>query len=151
MAVLQLGVLEVGYSQTENGKTKPTTTFAVATILEENYHVMGTFYRLREAKIAAFLADSMANAFQDRINGRTVGRSPMYDAEQKIEAEFRSFIFANEMNKFSLLLTGQPISAAAARGVNHRRKHPHTMKNPSRPAFVDTGLYVQSFRALFKP
>jgi hypothetical protein len=150
MPTLELGVLELSYSHTEGGKTRPTTTGDVAEILESRYHVMAYFYNLKQDKIAGFLADSMANALQDRINGRTVGRSPMYDAQQQIEASFRAFLDANEMNKLALFLTGLPISAAAARGVSHRFKHPYA-KRPGRVAFVDTGLFRASFRALFKP
>jgi len=150
MGVLSLGVLDVGYSNANSGG-KETTTFAVAKILEQNYHIMATFFALRQQKIADYLADDMAAAFQDRMNGRTVGKNPLADAEQQIETEFRAFIFANEMNKISTALTGTPISAAAARGVNKRKLHPYAGKNKARPAFVDTGLYVESFRAWFNP
>ena len=147
MATLELGVLDQAYSHIEGHSTKVTTTYEVAQILEDNYHVMGTFYALKQEKIANFLADSIGNAFQDRIQGRTIGRSPTYDAEQKIEALFRSFLDANEMNKLSIALTGIAISAVAARGYSKRRK-----RNPlGRPAFIDTGTYRISFRCIFKP
>ena len=71
--------------------------------------------------------------------------------KKRIETEFRGFIFANEMDKMSLALTNTPISAAAARGVNKRKLHPYAGKNPSRPAFVDSGTYVSAFVAQFKP
>lgn len=150
MATLELGVLEVAYSQTENGKTKTTTTGDVAEILESRYHVMETFFELRKQKIANFLAESMGNALQDLLAGRKVRSTPTYGAEQKIEAEFRSFLDANEMQKLAVLLTGSLISSAAASGISHRRKMPYSSKNPSRPAFVDTGLYRSSFRAVIK-
>lgn len=150
MATLELGVLDVAYTQREpNQAPKRTTTGDVAQILESNYHVIGTFYALREKRIGDFLAESLANAFMDRINGRNIGK-PMFDAQQRIEAEFRAFLDANEMNKLSIALSGQAISAAAERGVSHRRKSPYA-KRAARPAFVDTGLYRASFRAVFKP
>ena len=139
------------YSQAEgNGKSQPTTTGAVAQILEDTYAVMGTFFELKSAKIAGFLADSLAHALEDRIGGRRGGNSPTFEAEQKIEAEFRTFLDANEMNKISLVSMGVSISGAADRGVSHRKKHPFAGKNPSRPAFIDTGLYRASFRAVVK-
>lgn len=150
MAVLSLGVLDVAYTQKEPGQApKRTTTGDVAEILERNYHVMATFFELRKERIALFLAESIAQSLNDRLQGRKVGK-PLFDAEQRIETEFRSFLDANEMNKLAVALTGMPISAAAARGVSHRRKQPYKRRD-ARPAFVDTGLYRSSFRAVFKP
>jgi len=152
MATLSLGVLVVGYSQSEsNGLSQQTDTGKVASILEDKYHVMGIFYALREEKIAGFLAESMAQAFEDKLQGRQVGRNPMFDAQQQIEAQFRAFLDADEMNKLSLALTGIQISAAAAAGISHRKKHPYAQKNKARPSFIDTGLYRASFRCIFKP
>lgn len=148
-ATLELGVLDIAYTHDENGKSKGTTTGDVAEILERNYHVMGTFYELKKEKIAGFVADAMANALTDLANGRAV-TSPMHDANQRIEALFRDFLDADEMNTLAKRLTGGNISEAAARGVSHRRKQPYKQR-PQRPAFVDTGLYRASFRAVFKP
>jgi hypothetical protein len=139
----------------------------VAERLEERYHIMQTFYESRKEKIAQFLADDMAYAIQDLMNGKPIApnrsstftnqyhgisekysiSSLSYGADQRIEAEFRSFIFSNEMQKMSLQAAGAPISAAALKGVNKRKKHPYAQANKARPAFVDTGLYVASMRA----
>ena len=54
------------------------------------------------------------------------------------------------MGQLFKAFTGSEISAAAARGVSHRLKHPYAQKNPARPFAVDTGLYVQSFRAIVR-
>jgi hypothetical protein len=144
-----LGVVDVAYSQKEaNGTTKRTTTGDVAEILEKTYAVMQTFFEVREVKIAGFLADSIANAIQDRVSGRR-GGSPTVEAEQKIEAEFRAFLDANEMQNRMLAMGGdQLISMAALRGVSHRKKHPYAKANPSRPMFIDSGLFRISFRAV---
>lgn len=162
MASLVLGVLDVAYSEARgaSGKAVSTTTGDVAEILEKNYGVMQTFFDLRKGRIAEFLADGMAAAIQNLVSGRkpslaaTQG-SPMYDAAQRIEHEFRAFLDANEMNKLAVALAGPGIgnpniSAAAAAGVNHRKKHPYAQKNRARPAFIDTGLYRASFRALVR-
>jgi hypothetical protein len=162
-----LGVLDLNYSDA-NGGNPNTTTFEVATKLEEKYHVFETFFNSRKQKIADFLADDMANsinnlvqrgkaikssksaAFSNKFHGINMDyetSSLTYGADQKIEREFRTFIFSNEMQKLSLALTGAPMSQAAARGVNHRFKRPYAKKNKARPAFVDTGLYVSSMRS----
>lgn len=166
MASLVFGVLEVAYSDAHNPnnpKAGATTTGEVAEILERQYGVMQTFYDLRKGRIAEYLADGMASALQDLVSGRSTIRSAMrfgtgsamYGAAQRIEHEFRAFLDANEMNKISVALAGSGIlnpniSAAAAAGVNHRKKHPYAKKNRARPAFIDTGLYRSSFRALVR-
>lgn len=157
MATLTFGVLEIAYSDAHGpGSGGTTTTGDVAEILERRYGVMQTFYDLRKGRIAEFLADGMASALQNLVAGRRMDTgSAMYGAGQRIEHEFRAFLDANEMQKLALALAGPEIvnpnlSAAAARGVNHRRKHPYAKKNKPRPAFIDTGLYRASFRALVR-
>ena len=147
MVTLVLGVLDVAYSDSQlGGKTSSTTTGEVAEILEKRYAVMQSYFDLHKGEIADDLANGMAASLQDLINGRTATGSPFYGAEQKIEAGFRRFLDANEMQKLSLALTGTPISAAAQAGVSHRKKRPYA-KRAGRSAFVDTGLYRSSFRA----
>jgi hypothetical protein len=146
--VLHLGVLDVAYSDANN-RGGETTTGDVAEILEKNYHVMETFFILRRDKIAGLLADSMANSIQRLVkSGVAIDRRSTltYDADQKIESEFRGFLDANEMGRIYKSFTGIALSAAAERGVSHRRKHPYARRDP-RPAFIDTGLYRASFRA----
>ena len=166
---LHLGVLVVGYSDASDSGAKDTGE--VADLLEQRYHIMETFYQLRREKIAGYLADSMANSIQMLVNSgrridtavrgtsashvlagvkRTVSGdqsgSLAYSADQKIEADFRAFLYGGEMNRMFKALTGQEISDAAARGVSHRKKHPYAQSNPARPFAVDTGLYASSFR-----
>lgn len=147
---LHLGVVDVAYSDASNSGAK--TTGDVAEILESRYHVMSTFFALRRETIAGYLADSMADSIQRLVSSGeridTGARASLtFGADQKIETAFRSFIFSNEMHTLHFALTGQALSAAAAAGVNHRLKHPYAKANKERPAFVDTGLYVNSFRA----
>lgn len=141
---LVLGVLDVAYSDASNGG-KETTTGAVADILEKNYAVMGTFFDDNQDKIANVLAESVADAIVALGNGAKV--APTFGGEQKIEAAFRTFIYSNTMQKkLDAAGGGGVVSQAAQNGVSHRRKKPYA-KRDARPAFVDTGLYVQSFRA----
>ena len=166
--VLNLGVLDVGYSDA-NGSGQ--TTGYVAGVLEKNYGIMGTFLEINKEKIAGYLADAMADSIQVLVNtgGRinTGGRmssashilagtqrtvsgrqsgSLTFAADQKIETLFREFIFSGQMGRINFALTGKPLSAAAAAGVNHRKMHPYAKANKARPDFVDTGLFVSSFR-----
>lgn len=152
---LVLGVLDVGYSDA-HGRDGGKTTGDVAEILESRYHVMEAFYESRKEKIDDWLAGSVANAIETLIEtGRNV--MPTFEAEQKIEAEFRAFLSSNEMAKmladltqserdYFLGSTGGFMGAADA-GVSHRKKNPYSRKNKARPAFIDTGLYQSSMRA----
>lgn len=167
MAHLHLGVLDVAYSDASHQGEAATTTGEVAKKLEERYGVMETFYDTRKQKIADYLAQDMAHSLEDILKGKPIAASQTsaftnryhginteysssslsYGADQRIEAEFRSFIFTDEMQKISIAQTGAPVSAAAASGRSSRKKAPTSKKNKARPAFVDTGLYVASFRA----
>ena len=136
------------------------------------FHIMQKFFDSRKDKIAQWLADDMAASIQTLVNtgGRidTSGRvssashqiagkkrivsgeqfgTLTYGADQKIETEFRAFIFSSEMQATLTAAGGGSISAAADAGVNHRKKKAYAKANKARPAFVDTGLYVSSFRA----
>lgn len=164
MASLVLGVLDVAYSDAGGSSGEATTTGEVAEKLEERYGVMQAFYDSRKEKIAQFLADDMAHAITDIAQGKPVESSQSrgfankyhginekysissftYGADKRIESEFNQFIFSNEMQKLSIATTGAPISVAAARGITKRKI---SKKNKSRPAFVDTGLYVTSMLA----
>lgn len=158
---LILGVLDVAYSEpspyaTKQGPQKETTTGYVAEILEKNYGVMATFFELYRDKIAGILADSVAASIQDLINGGPI-KSPTFGGEQKIESLFREFIYSNTMQKIldaagqssgvgGIVGVGGVVSKAAQRGVSNRKMKPNAKRAP-RPAFVDSGLYVASFRA----
>jgi len=165
VATLHLGVLVVNYSDASgNGNTDTGT---VAEKLESRYHIMEIFYDSRKHSIADYLAEDMSRSLERIIKGKGIAGSKVanfsnkfhnisesyerssltYGADQKIERDFRKFIFSNEMQKLSLALTGAPISQAAASGVNHRFKRPYAKKNKARVAFVDTGLYVASMRS----
>jgi hypothetical protein len=139
MATLHLGVNNVAYSDADS--TGATTTFEVAEILEQKYHVMRVFYELNEQKIADDMAEDMAKSLDAILAGEPVGQDPLNDAMGKIEAGFRGYLDADEWQQVS----GQVIAAAAA-GVSHRFKKPKQARGP-RPAFIDTGLYQANFRA----
>jgi len=163
--VLNLGVLDVNYSDASGGGV--TSTYDVAMILEENYGIMQTFFDLYQDRIAQWIADDLANSIQMLANGvgidtgggsgsashqlagkrRSVSGSQSstltYGADQKIEEAFRAFIFGGEMTK----ITGSSISAAAQAGKTKRTKSGYTKGKKARPDFVDTGLFVSAFRA----
>ncbi len=136
MTVLSLGVVDVAYKD-----DKASTTGEVAEILEEKYHIMRTFLELNESLIGDALAEKMVA----RMDSPVLGKKDM--PIDPVDERFRDFLDSDIMSKI-LPLSLQ--SAAAAEGVNHRKKHPYVKSNGARPAFIDTGLYQASFRTILK-
>lgn len=150
---LVMGVVDIAYSDAQSGNK---TTGEVAQILENKYHVMETFYVVREDKIADYLAGSLSNAIADAVSGRRSNQSPFDDGMRDIEAEFRDFLDANEMSRLVAGLSegesaafdwSKTFSSAANAGVRSRFKNRQNNNGGPRPVFVDTGLYQESFRA----
>lgn len=135
MTTLIFGVVDVAYSSKDGG----STTGEVASILEKKYHVMRTFLELNESEIGDLLAKKMVERMTANYRSRTQMQV------DRISTLFRDFLNADEMSK---VLPTSMQSAAAMAGVNHRKKHPYAKANSERPAFIDTGLYQQSFRAV---
>lgn len=135
-----LGVVDVGYK--DDGSM--TTTGDVAEILEEKYHVMRSFLELHEADIAEDLVNAAAGAIESIAQGKRVPKLDLKPAMDKVSERFRDFLDSGEMQR--LMPPTQQIAAAAA-GVNHRKKTPTAQANKPRQAFIDTGLYQASFRS----
>lgn len=121
------------------------TTADVAGILEEKYGVMAFFAQEHGQEIADEMAKSAGQAFETVAMGGPA-TDPFASAKSAIEAKFRHFIDAREMDgKVEGVAT-----EAAKKGVNHRLKHPYAKGNPERPSFRDTGLYQANMRATFE-
>ncbi|HEY6922808.1 MAG TPA: hypothetical protein VI653_05010 [Steroidobacteraceae bacterium] len=133
---LHLGVLVQPYRN--NG----LTTADVARFLEEKYGVMAAYYRVHGDVVRGAVAKSMEGAIESLVMGRRV--DPWGYATQLIQREFRAFISSKQAEQVGM--PGTP-TKAALRGVNHRLKHPYARRNPRRPSFRDTGLYMADFRA----
>lgn len=138
MTVLHLGVLEVPY---DDGKA---TTDEVADILEEKYHVMEVFYEETKDHIAESFAQSAKAVLEDLMSGAPhEALSLTFEATEEIGTAFRTFIDRQSLDG---IVPGVP-TAAALKGVSHRKAHPYAKANPERVSFKDTGLYEASFRA----
>ncbi|HQT24977.1 MAG TPA: hypothetical protein PLK99_00060 [Burkholderiales bacterium] len=115
------------------------TTGEVAEFLESKYHVMEVFYELYQQKIAEKLAAAMAEKIESIAQGNPNVRLKTFDVGD-IELAFRQYLSADEWQKIS----GQRI-AAAELGISHRKKD--KKRAGPRPAFIDTGLYQQTFKS----
>ncbi|MGC9271245.1 hypothetical protein [Acidiphilium sp.] len=138
--LLQLGVENAAYSSKD--AKGATTTWEVAEILEDKYHIMRVFYELNKEKIAGQMVDGMAKQIQTLAAGGPIARTVLPGTMQKIRTDFVNFLNRDEWQK----VTGIAI-AAAEEGNSLRFKG---KKTNARPAFVDTGLYRQAFRAQIK-
>lgn len=149
---LHLGVLDLPYADAASYKKvkrrKPQssegskTTGEVATILEEKYKVMETFWDANKIKIAKSLENSFKDALEAIIMGAPLGLDPAGAVTSEIEELFRETL---TLKKLDGKIPGVP-TKAAQKGVSHRFKHPYK-KRPPRPSFIDTGLYEGSMRA----
>ena len=127
-----------------NGPSGSETTGDVAEILEDQYTVMECFWTKHGDEIKALMEDDMVASLQAMMDGNPVGDVPFAEAMSRAERLFADFLNTSEMLE---VLGSGPGTGAARRGVNHRFKHPYAKGNPSRPPFIDTGLYQASFRA----
>jgi hypothetical protein len=150
LTTLHLGVNDVPYGFTadrgrsKTGRQRASTTGDVAEILEDKYHVMQVFFALHEGDVVAAMGESLQGSLESLLMGRPQGVSPPAAGEAEVQALFQRFLSDGEMERLGI--PGVP-TGAALKGVNHRRKHPYAKSNPSRPSFVDTGLFQSSFRA----
>lgn len=151
---LNLGVQEIAYvAAPKAGQKKATagtvTTGDVAEFLEKNYEVMGTFYKQHGQEVGDALVESMSGALENLLMGAPLAQNPFGGAESKIEHMFKKFITTGEMDKLGI--PGVPTQAAKDRASGKKRSS--RMKNKrrggnSKPvSFVDTSLYVSSFKS----
>ena len=91
------------------------------------------------------LEDAMRVKLENLLLGAPVDiDAPLFNEGDlsAIEERFRRFIDDRELDG---RVSGVP-TQAALKGVNHRLKHPYAKSNPSRPSFLDTGLYQANAR-----
>jgi hypothetical protein len=139
---LHLGVLVQPY-RARGKKVGAVTTGDVAEILEAKYGVIGAYYRVHEKDVAKSLENSLKGAIESMMLGAPI-RDPWSGGMAEIDSGFRDFISSMEAEKVGI--PGTP-TKAALKGVNHRLKRPYASRNPRRPSFRDTGLYMRSFRS----
>lgn len=130
-----LGVIDMPY---DYGDDPGATTHGVALALEENYHVMRTFYKLHREQIMADAVQTLTEQFSNMIRyGVDVPDTVLLT---EVKPAFSQFLNNKEMDG----MAGIP-TLASLEGVNSRLKDKKGM--PGRPSFIDGGLYVDSFQA----
>lgn len=135
---LSLGVVDIPYAD-EEGKT----TGDVAEILEAEYGIMQYFFDSHKDDIIRELEKGLQGQIENLMLGAPVSDDVFAESMSAVEAMFRQFLTLEEMN---YKVYGVP-TIASRKGVNHRFKHPYAKANPSRPSFIDTGLFQASFKS----
>lgn len=110
----------------------------VAKELEERYELVDTFYLGIEEDLAFALEEFYEEEIETIMMEKPPKKIPSDKMTKKIEREFRQYLQKEEHGIHTL---------AAQRGVSHLLPQPYSRKNRPRPSFIDTGLYMQSFRA----
>ena len=139
---LHLGVIDVPYVDKPGRKGTGVTTGDVATFLEEDFHPIETFVKVRGKDIGESIERSVGGALETLMMGGPTNVDPFGTATNEIKQHFNDFILRKEMD--NLGIPGVP-TQASLKGVNSRRKN--RKGKPGRPSFYDSGLYLDSFVA----
>jgi hypothetical protein len=119
------------------------STVEVAVDLEARYSIVETFVDLEEDAIVEMLEEAFSEDVEDIMMMKRPSKKGFSDKDtDKLEAKFRRMLSAR---RYDGVIPGVP-TLASLRGVSHLRRHPYAKNNPSRPSFIDTGMYQQSFR-----
>jgi len=116
------------------------TVGQVAEELEKKYSLLETFYGMEEDFIVDNVEGSIANGMVQGI----IGGSWDYDWDATpLEGKFRRSLTGR---KYDGVIRGVP-TRAAQRGISHLRADAFKKGAAPRPSFVDTTLYMRSFKA----
>ena len=115
------------------------TTGIVAEELENKYGIMEAFYTMEEDYIVGEFEKAMVDGLAWGMNG---GSWDYTWDPTPLESMFRRAITGR---KFDGVLRGVP-TRAASRGISHLRADPYKQSS-ARPSFMDTSLYMRSFKA----
>jgi hypothetical protein len=128
------------HAQTAYGKGK--TTGEVAKDLESRYGIMGAFWEMEQDYIMSLIEKSISQSIEDMAASGEPSSPISQDVLEKIEARFKRNL---SMKRYDGQLPGVP-TTAALQGVSHLFRHSYA-KRPSRPSFIDTGMFQASFKA----
>lgn len=129
---LLLGVTEISYAE------EGITTGDVATLLEEKYSVMEKFVDLHKDDIIHAMENSIAGAIENTLAGRESKADVFLGAYGKIEHQFHNYI---DFQEHGIHLKKMDAPKAGPRKKRQYKKVDKTL------AFVETGLYRQTFKA----
>ena len=135
-------IVTAGTYNSTRAKSTANTTGQVATILEENYALIQTFFDRHEQEIADDIGEAEKDALEALISGETA-HNPMAAAEAAITARFKKALDQREFDG----MIGVPTKASIKGTSSRNRNQP---KRPGRASFIDTGMFQESFVAWIK-
>lgn len=137
MTTLHLGVTD-DLPYAHGGKS----VYDVAVINEGKYGIMQFFADVHGQEIAHELSEAIVGSFESMLQGKPPSPDLYAQASPQIELMFQNFLDRKEMDN---KVPGVP-TAASLSGISLRFKSKKN-KSGTRPSFIDTGLYENSFRA----
>jgi hypothetical protein len=150
MARLHLGVEKRIYPRRSRGEWRRhrvgqsiVTTEEVADALEERYHILEHFLEMEHDGIMSDFHQNFHLEIDTALSGRKPPKRRWGRFEARVTRRFKDFIHARSLDGVEY---GVP-TQRSLKGVNRRLSHPYQKNNPSRPSFIDTGLYVNSMKA----
>lgn len=121
---------------------RQTSTGEVADQLEAKYGIVEKFVEEKQDQIIDAYSEALTDALERSLEGKAPDPGAVDVGAEKVHDLFQEFIVSGEAERVGI--PGTPTQAAMA-GVSHKRVHPYSQKNPRRPSFYDTGLYVDNF------
>jgi hypothetical protein len=144
MRNLVFGVVDIpyGFAYGEDTENPDMTTGDVADFLEADYAIMQNFFKKYEAEILELISNYSIDILNDILNGTPIKiESAISSALPEIRNLFEKFILEKEMD---YLVSGVP-TKRSKKGIIHRKKKVYY--EPYRPSFLDSRMYMSSFRA----
>ncbi|GGA00440.1 hypothetical protein [Dyella caseinilytica] len=135
---LNLGVVDVVYTDGDG----TTTTGDVAGYLESRYHIMRIFLEENEGFIHDCITNEVAGAIEIIAQGKRVPKLELRPAMSRIEERFRDALDSGELHR--ILPQSQQVSDATLKTSSRKKVMTQT---ESRQAFIDSGLFQNSFLA----
>src|SRR5262245_47963662 len=129
-------------SKAQQGYALGKTTGEVATDIEKKYGLMEKFFDLEELYIVKNFEEAYGNGAGIGMMG---GSWDVAWDPTPLQGKFRRSLTTR---RFDGLIPGVPTRSSLS-GISHLRQKPKTGR--SRASFVNTGLYMRSFRAWLEP
>jgi hypothetical protein len=107
------------------------TTVAIAKILEEKYHIVENFYIMEEDYISDLIEEAFGEEIEKVMMMKRLTKKSRGFSDKTTDKIVKRFQRNLARRAYDGFITGVPTKASI---------------KDSRPSFIDTGLYSQSFR-----
>jgi hypothetical protein len=124
------------------------TTGDVANDLEKKFGIVEKFWEMEEDGVIKILETSYATSIESMMMGQPplISMLATKDTDKLIDRFKKNLTY----RRYDGVIAGVPTRSAVA-GVSHLRRDPYKSGRGSRPSFIDTGMYQQSFTVWEEP